>query len=185
VVTIRGPQGWNRDSAFDCYPTLAPQVRAARRAICWTLSAPPVSGLYRGVSVVGADTLTTRFHIDASSALPPPGIQDVSVRRDGVFLRWSAPSQAQAFLVRISALPFGGELTESLAGGTVHQLTLRRPPLEHGRQYQATVFALGVDITRPGPAPSRFNVSVHDWKLRYDSLTDNLVRADPGDPNRR
>lgn len=185
VVTIRGPQGWNRDSAFDCYPTLAPQVRAARRAICWTLSAPPVSGLYRGISVVGADTMTTRFHIDASSALPPPGIQDVSVRPDGVLLRWSAPSQAQAFLVRISALPFGGELTESLVGGTVHQLTLPRPPLEHGRQYQAAIFALGVDITRAGPVPARFNVSVHDWKLRYDSLTDNLVRADPGDPNRR
>jgi DNA-binding transcriptional ArsR family regulator len=185
VVTIRGPQGWNRDSSFDCYPTLAPQVRFARRAICWTLSAPPVSGLYRGISVVGADTLATRFHIDASSSLPPPGIQDVSVRPDGVFLRWAAPAQARAFLVRISALPFGGELRESLVGGAVHQLTLPRPPLEHGRQYQAAIFALGVDITRPGPAPARFNVSVHDWKLRYDSLTDDLVRADPGDPSRR
>jgi tetratricopeptide (TPR) repeat protein len=185
VVTIRGPAGWNRDSTFECYPTVAPQVPAARRAICWTLSAPPVTGEYEAVSVVGGDTLRARFHIDASSSLAAPEIQDLSLRPSGIRVRWRAAPEAKSFMVRLSGLPFGGTLTESLLPGSAREATLSLPRLEHGRDYQATVFALGADITRPGPAPDRFNVSVHAWRVRHDSIASSLDRADPGDPARR
>lgn len=184
-VIIHGPAGWNRDSAFECFPTLAPQVPAARRAICWTLSAPPVTGDFEGTSVIGRDTLRTRFGVDAGSALGAPEIQDVSLVPNGVRLRWSAPPEAKSFVLRLGALPFGGSLAETLMTGAVREGTLPRPPLEHGHQYQAVVFALGADITHPGPAPGHFDVSVHDWKVEYDSGRATLNRADAGDPVRR
>jgi DNA-binding SARP family transcriptional activator len=184
-VVIHGPAGWNRDSAFECFPTLAPQVPAARRAICWTLSAPPVTGDFEGTSVIGRDTLRTRFHVDASGTLGAPEIQDVSLVPNGVRLRWSAPPDARSFVVRLGALPFGGSLAEILVTGSAREGTLPRPLLEHRHQYQAVVFALGADITHPGPAPGRFDVSVHDWKVEYDSGRATLNRADAGDPVRR
>ena len=185
LVTIRGPSGWNGDSTFECYPTLSPQVPAARRAICWTLSVPPVTGEFEGTSVVGRDTLRVRFRIDASSALGAPKVQDVSLGRDGIRVRWGAPPEAKSFMVRLSGLPFGGTLTESLVPGSARKATLPRPPLEHRRDYQVAVFAFGVDLTQPGLAPDQFNVSVHDWRVRYDSIASSLDRANPGDPVRR
>jgi hypothetical protein len=126
--------------------------------------------------------VSAHFRIDVSAYLPAPRIQDVVLEPGGIRLSWTAPAEAKSFLVRVRRLPFDGALDELVVGERVRQTVLHTPRLEPGARYQAVVFALSEDVTKPGRAPHQFNVSVHDAAFVYDSATSGLLGSDLGVP---
>ena len=165
-VSIEGPDGWNAERELVRYY----KAEKGETEVTWTnyfedadeVEQAVVAGNYTASIVLGDETLTDTFSINADSILPK--VEDItitSLTNDDLTVKWTGTPSAQSYLLEVFGTSSGSLSKKLYTYATTPEASLQNMGLEPSGNYVVGITALSAEVSddMTEVPDAQFNVS--------------------------